>query len=154
MPQLNTEFYISQLFWLFIIFTSMYIFVKTVFIPRISSVVDSRSKSIKKNILLAEGILEKNKHIKAEIQQILDKVRNEASSLKISTLKEVELYVAKTLYNAERDIQKRIAKNDEKLARYKVQLHSEVEQIAKSLSKEIYIQIFKNIEVKNKRIAN
>lgn len=152
MPQLNTEFYISQLFWLFVVFTLLYLFVKLVFVPKISSVVEFRSRSIETNITKAETIVNNTKQIKAEIQEILDSARNEGSSLKISTLKEVELYVAKALHTAEQNIQRKLAKNDEELARYRVQLHSEVEQIASALSKEIFVQIFRDVEVK--RVAN
>ncbi|MFI4983883.1 MAG: hypothetical protein ACHP6I_01650 [Rickettsiales bacterium] len=154
MPQLNPEFYVSQLFWLFIIFAMMYTFMKVVFVPKISSVVESRVETIKRNLLLSEGVLEKNQAIKSEIHSILDQARTEASTLKLSTLREVELSVNKSIYDAERELQKKLAKNDEKLARYKTQLQGEVEEISHTLSKEIFLQIFKDVEAKSKRVAN
>ena len=43
MPQLNPEFYISQLFWLVVCFTFLFIFLWRISLPRISSVLEKRT---------------------------------------------------------------------------------------------------------------
>ena len=50
MPQLNPEFFISQLFWLVISFTFLFIFLWRISLPRISTVLEKRSNKINEDI--------------------------------------------------------------------------------------------------------
>ena len=54
MPQLNPEFYISQLFWLVISFTFLFIFLWRISLPRISTVLEKRSNKINEDIEIAK----------------------------------------------------------------------------------------------------
>jgi len=52
-PQLDTSFYISQIFWIVVCLLVLFIAFKKVFIPRMNKLVDNRSeyvKSLEKNI--------------------------------------------------------------------------------------------------------
>ena len=44
MPQLNPEFFISQLFWLVISFTFLFVFLWRISLPRIGSALEKRAK--------------------------------------------------------------------------------------------------------------
>ena len=56
MPQLNPEFFISQLFWLVITFTFLFIFLWRISLPRISSVLEKREYKINEDIALAKKL--------------------------------------------------------------------------------------------------
>ncbi|WOI52839.1 hypothetical protein [Parvularcula sp. LCG005] len=46
LPQLNTETYLSQVFWLLIIFVSLYVLCSKIFLPRIGGVIEERRNRI------------------------------------------------------------------------------------------------------------
>ena len=50
MPQLNPDFYFSQLFWLFITFSILLIFLWKISLPRITSVLTRRERKINNDI--------------------------------------------------------------------------------------------------------
>ena len=50
MPQLDPKYWASQAFWLVIIFTSIYLLVAKIFIPKIKSNIDSRENKIRKDL--------------------------------------------------------------------------------------------------------
>ena len=46
MPQLNPEFWLSQIFWLIFIFSVLYVLVWKLILPRITDSIESRKKHI------------------------------------------------------------------------------------------------------------
>ena len=56
MPQLNPEFFASQLFWLVITFVFLFIFLWRVSLPRINSVQMKRENKIKEDIKKAKQL--------------------------------------------------------------------------------------------------
>jgi F-type H+-transporting ATPase subunit b len=84
MPQLDPSSYISQVFWLFISFSLLYLFVKYWFLPRIQSSFVARETKINKLIAEAENLknqttLVREKHL-AELKNLnmeLDKINSD-----------------------------------------------------------------------------
>ena len=64
MPQLNPEFFISQLFWLVVSFSFLLFFLWRFSLPRISSVLDKREKKITE--------LEKRKNQKIKDNEVFE----------------------------------------------------------------------------------
>ena len=54
MPQLNPEYWISQIFWLIIVFTSLYIILSKIFLPKISDSLETRKSQVLQNLDQAE----------------------------------------------------------------------------------------------------
>ena len=54
MPQLNPEFWISQIFWLTLTFGILYIILSKLILPKISSNLELRKSQIQENIEAAE----------------------------------------------------------------------------------------------------
>ena len=46
MPQLNPEFWIAQIFWLTLIFSSLYLIIAKIFLPRITYIIENRKSRI------------------------------------------------------------------------------------------------------------
>ena len=46
MPQLNPEFWTAQIFWLILIFSSLYLIIWKIFLPRITYSIESRKSKI------------------------------------------------------------------------------------------------------------
>ena len=54
MPQLNPEFWISQIFWLVLTFGGMFIILSKIILPKISKNIETRKSQILENIEAAE----------------------------------------------------------------------------------------------------
>ena len=78
MPQLNPEFFISQIFWLVLTFTFLLVFLWRISLPRISSVLEKRAEKINDDIKQA-------KQYQAEAEEIQIKIDNQLRESKIET---------------------------------------------------------------------
>ena len=82
MPQLEqTEFFISQLFWLGLTFTFLLIFLWRISLPRISSVLEKRENKINDDISSAKQLQAEAEIIQKKIDQQLREARLETSEL-------------------------------------------------------------------------
>lgn len=154
MPQLNPEFFLAQIFWLAIIFSSLYFFVAYYFIPRIGTVVHKRESSVKRYLNEAKRVVAEQDEIKKKIQQIFDEARNEAAELKRLTTKDAELNMNKEVAKVEREMMKKIIDAEERLARFKSKLIQDIEGTADVVAEQILAKIFETQNLKKKKIAN
>lgn len=85
MPQFEVSTFPSQIFWLGIVFSLLYIFVSMVISPSVSKAISARSLFIKSNIEEAEKIntkiIEIKKNKEADLQQIGATIKQEESVL-------------------------------------------------------------------------
>ena len=73
MPQLNPEFWISQIFWLIITFGFLFFILSKIILPKVSNNLENRKTQIKENIEIAEKQrLESDNKIKEFEKIILD----------------------------------------------------------------------------------
>ena len=78
MPQLNTEFWISQIFWLTITFGILYVLLSKLILPKISGNLEIRKSQILENIEAAEKQREESELKIAEYEKIVQNSKNEA----------------------------------------------------------------------------
>jgi F-type H+-transporting ATPase subunit b len=154
MPQLNPEFFLSQIFWLAVVFSSLYFFIAYYFIPRIGTVVDKREESVKNFLDDAKRILAEQEETKRKIEEILDKARNEAAELKRATTKESELSFNKEVVKVEKEMTKKIIVAEEKLVRLKAQILKDIEKSADQIADQMMTKIFETQDLKRKKVAN
>ena len=81
MPQLNPEFFVSQLFWLIVTFSFLLIFLWKISLPRISSVLEKRESKINNDIELAKQLQIEGEKIQNQIEQQLGKARQHMTNL-------------------------------------------------------------------------
>ena len=70
MPQLNPEFFVSQLFWLVVTFTFLLIFLWRISLPRIGSVLKKREKKINDDIATAKKLQAEAEVIQKKIEEV------------------------------------------------------------------------------------
>ena len=69
MPQLNPESFVSQLFWLLIFFTILYLIINSVFIPKIKKIREDRDNTVQK-------LISESKSINDSIENISESIGN------------------------------------------------------------------------------
>lgn len=80
MPQLDPEFWFSQIFWLIITFGFLFIFLSKIVLPKVSDNLEKRKSQIKENIETAEKHRLESKDKLKEFEKIILKNKIEAKN--------------------------------------------------------------------------
>jgi F-type H+-transporting ATPase subunit b len=126
MPQLNPEFWISQIFWLTITFGVLYIVLSKLILPKISANLEIRKSQILENIEAAEKNREDSEKKIEEYEQIINNSKIEAKNYFNQTrekiLKDINLKreildkeIDDEIYKAENEIKDLMDKAPEKI---------------------------------------
>ena len=81
MPQLNPEFWISQIFWLTLTFGILYLVLSKLILPKISANLESRKSQILENIEAAEKQREDSETKLKDYEEIISKSRIDAKTI-------------------------------------------------------------------------
>jgi F-type H+-transporting ATPase subunit b len=81
MPQLNPEFWISQIFWLTLTFGILYLVLSKLILPKISDNLESRKSQILENIEAAEKQREDSEEKLKEYENVVSKSKLEAKTI-------------------------------------------------------------------------
>ena len=93
MPQLNPEFWISQIFWLTLTFGILYLVLSKLILPKISANLESRKSKILENIEAAEKQREDSETKLKEYEEIISKSRLDSKNIfnqaRVKALKDI-----------------------------------------------------------------
>ena len=81
MPQLNPEFWISQIFWLTLTFGILYLVLSKLILPKISTNLETRKSQILENIEAAEKQREDSETKLKDYEEIISKSRLDAKTI-------------------------------------------------------------------------
>ena len=82
MPQLEqTEFFISQLFWLVIAFSFLLVFLWRVSLPRIGNVLEKRERKISEDLTVAKELQSEAEKIRDNIEKQIKQARADSSEM-------------------------------------------------------------------------
>ena len=139
MPQLNPEFWISQIFWLTITFGILYVVLSKLILPKISANLEIRKSQILENIEAAEKQREESELKIVEYKKKIENSRNEAKNYfkqarekivkDINLKKEVlDKELNKEIQKAESEIQELKDKAPEKISKIAVETSADLLQ--------------------------
>ena len=137
MPQLNPEFWVSQIFWLTLTFGILYVVLSRMILPKISSNLELRKSQIQENILAAEKQREDSEIKLKEYENIISKSKLNAKNIlketRDKTLKDINL----KRENLEKQIDLEISKAENEIDALKKTAPEKINQIAIQTSSEI-----------------
>ena len=81
MPQLNPEFFVSQLFWLVVTFSFLLFFLWRISLPRIGNVLEKRERKINEDLTIAKELQTEAEKIQDHIEKQLKQARDDASEM-------------------------------------------------------------------------
>lgn len=81
MPQLDSTWFASQIFWLFICFAVLYIFLSRIILPPLQGILSTRKGKIDGDIFAAQDLKLKAEEAKTTYENILIKSRESAQNL-------------------------------------------------------------------------
>ena len=108
MPQLNPEFYISQLFWLIVSFTFLFIFLWRISLPRISSVLEKRASKINEDIKISKQYQTEAEEIQTSIDNQLREAKLETANLIKKTNQNLQDHTSKELAKLDKILNKKL----------------------------------------------
>ena len=152
MPQLNPEFWISQIFWLTIIFGILYVILSKIILPKISANLESRKSQISDNIEAAEKQREESETKLKEYDEIISKSKSEAHNIFNQAREKALKDINAKKEVLEKQIDEEIEKVEEELNKLRTEAPEKINTIAIETSSEL-IQKLIGAEINNSSIS-
>jgi len=141
MPQLDTEFWISQIFWLAITFSILFVLLSKFILPKISANLETRKSLILENISTAEKKRKESESKIKEYNVIIEKSKNEAKDL-INQAKERLMKDIKLKKEAlEKDLSSEIQKTEIEIQELRNKAPEKINKIAVETSTDLLQQL-------------
>ena len=152
MPQLNPEFWVSQIFWLVISFGALYLILSKFILPKISANLEMRKSEILENIETAEKQrLESENKIK-EYDKLILESKNEAKNYFNQAREKILKDVDKKRENLEKEINEEISKAEIEIEGLKNKSPDKIRKIAIETSSDLIKQVI-GVDVNNSSIS-
>ena len=110
MPQLDSKYWLSQSFWLILIFTLLYLSLSKFFIPKIKNNLDNREQVIKENLDEAKNLSELAEKKMKNYQEEISKAKRDVSKIVSDTKKQLDKNLSQKKEKFKMEIEKEIAK--------------------------------------------
>ena len=152
MPQLNPEFWISQIFWLTLTFGTLYVILSKLILPKISANLETRKSQILENIEAAEEHREKSEQKIKEYNKIVQdnkiEAKNYFNQAREKILKDINLKKG----NLDKELNEEIRKTEIEIEDLKNKAPEKINKIAIEVSTDLIQQLI-GVEVNNSSIS-
>jgi F-type H+-transporting ATPase subunit b len=152
MPQLNPEFWISQIFWLTVTFGSLYFVLSKLILPKISANLELRKSQILENIEAAEKQREESEQKIKEYEKIVQKNKNEAKNyfnqIRDKVIKDINIKKD----SLDKELTTEIKKAESEIQSLKNKAPEKINKIAIETSSDLILKLI-GIEVNNSSIS-
>ena len=152
MPQLNPEFWFSQVFWLTVSFGLMYLILSKIVLPKISQNLESRKEQIQNNVEIADNQRKESEKKLAEFDEIIKKSRIEANVHLSEIRQKLNVEINKKKEEIDKQIKLEIENAEKEILNLKKNSSNKINQIAKEISIELVKQVL-NIEPNNSSVS-
>ena len=152
MPQLNPEFWISQIFWLTLSFGILYIVLSKLILPKISANLESRKSLIQENIEAAELQRKDSETKLKDYENIVSKSKIEASNILNEARKKALKDISSKREILDKQIDDEIKKAEQEIDTLKKSAPAKINKIAIETSSELIKKII-GTEINNSSIS-
>ena len=152
MPQLNPEFWFSQIFWLIITFGIMFILLSKFVLPKISENLELRKAQISENIEAAEKQREESDKKLKEYEKLILESKIEAKNYFNKAREKILKDVDKKKENLGKEINEEINKVEKEILDLKNKSPEKIRKIAVETSSDLINKLI-GIEVNNSSIS-
>ena len=152
MPQLNPEFWVSQIFWLIITFGILYIVLSKFILPKISSNLELRKSQIQENIETAEKQREISEVKLKEYDEIILKSKLEAKNIFKNAREKVIKDINLKKETLDKQIDEEISNAEEEIKTLKRDATDKINKIAIETSTDLLKKLI-GTEINNSSIS-
>ena len=152
MPQLNPEFWIAQIFWLILIFSSLYLIVWKIFLPRITYSIENRKSRIVNDLDEAQNLKEKAEKKLKEYNEIIEQSKKEARKIIDDKKKKLNQDLTNKKEKINSEIEKELIAAEKEIENLKKSSILNISNIAAETSAEVIKQII-NTEINKSSVS-
>ena len=152
MPQLNPEFWISQIFWLTLTFGILYIILSKIILPKISSNLELRKSQIQENIEAAEKQRKSSESKLKEYDDIILKSKLKAKNIFKDAREKALKNINSKKETLDKQIDEEIKKTEQEIKLLRKSVPEKINKIAIETSSELVKKLI-GAEVNNSSIS-
>ncbi len=152
MPQLNPEFWVSQIFWLIITFGILYIVLSKFILPKISSNLELRKSQIQENIETAEKQREMSEVKLKEYDEIILKSKLDAKNIFKNAREKIIKDINLKKETLDKQIDEEISNAEEEIKTLKRDATDKINKIAIETSSDLLKKLI-GTEINNSSIS-
>ena len=144
MPQLNKEFWTSQIFWLILIFSSLYIIIWKVFLPKIANNIENRKLRIVNDLNEAQKLKENSEKKLKDYNTIIENTKKKAKQIVEDSKKKLNNEIKNKKQNFNKEIEKELLDIEKEIKNLKNTSLSNITKISVEISSELIKQMVKS----------
>ncbi len=152
MPQLNPEFWSAQIFWLVLIFSTLYLIIWKIFLPKITYSIESRKSRMVNNLDDAQKLRESAETKLKEYNKIIENSKNEAQKVIEEQRKKLDKDIEVKKKSFSNQIEKELASVEKEIKDLKKNSLPSISKIASETSAELIKNII-NSEVNKSNVS-
>ena len=152
MPQLNPEFWVSQIFWLTLTFGVLYVVLSKLILPKISANLELRKSQIQENIEAADKQREDSEAKLKEFNEIVLKSKLEAKNINKDAREKVIKNINSKKETLDKQIDEEIKKAEQEILALRKAAPEKINKIAIETSSELVKNLI-GAEINNSSIS-
>jgi len=152
MPQLDPEFWASQVFWLILIFSILYLIIWKIFLPKITYSIENRKSRIVNDLDEAQKLKESAEEKLKEYNKIIEDSKHEAKKIIEEGRKKIDKDIENKRKDFNNQIEKEIDSAEKEIKNLKKKSISKISKIASETSAELMKKII-NTEVNMSNVS-
>ena len=152
MPQLNPEFWASQIFWLLLTFSVLYIIIWKIFLPKITYSIESRKSKIVNDLDEAQKLKESAEKKLIDYNTIIEKSKKEAKKLIDDNKKKLDRDIEEKRKKFNNEIEKELEATEVEIKKLKKNSLLSITTIATEISEEVMKKII-NGEINKSNVS-
>ena len=141
MPQLNPDYWVSQIFWVILIFGILYVILWRIILPKINENLENRKSQILTDLDDAQKFEDQSKEKLSDYNKILNQAKQEAKKILDATKTKVNRDIENKKNQFNLEIKKEIEKAGKEIKTLKLSSIEDINKIAIETSSEIVRKI-------------
>jgi F-type H+-transporting ATPase subunit b len=141
MPQLDPTYWASQAFWLILIFTSLYLALSNLFIPKIKDSIDSRENKIKDDLDEAQKLKNLAEQKLKEYELSIENAKKEVQKIIFESKKKINLEIQNKKKKFEKEIEIEIERAEKEIEHLKKDSLVNISAISEVVASNVIEQI-------------
>ncbi|MBO6490388.1 MAG: F0F1 ATP synthase subunit B [Pelagibacteraceae bacterium] len=137
MPQLNPDYWISQIFWVMLIFGTLYVILWKAILPKINENLENRKSQILTDLDEAQELKNQSEKKISEYNMILSKAKQDAKKILDETRKKINLDIENKNNQFNLEIDKEIENAEKEIKTLKLSSIKDINKISIETSSEI-----------------
>ena len=137
MPQLNPEFWVSQIFWLIITFGFLYIIISKIVFPRLSESIEQRNDYISDLVDEAQKLSEQTDKLNKEYEDFIKSSNNKAQEIIVNERKKLNIEFNKKNDQLNEKISKITVEAEKEIKDFQSNSINQIKLISNNISDEL-----------------